>query len=196
MLGKFTATHTQGIPIPSEELTFFKLWDLKIMMTYWTILLAVETAETAAKEGGLFDFDATLPVMAVQFLILVVVLNAVFYKPLGKVIDDRAEYIRTNLLEAKERLSKAERLAKQYEQELGETRRKSQATIAAAQADAQKIAASKIAEAQQEAQGQREQAAQEIEAQKQAVMQTLEQEVDALSRQILEKLLGPELLAK
>ncbi len=134
--------------------------------------------------------------MAVQFLILVVVLNAVFYKPLGKVIDDRAEYIRTNLLEAKERLSKAERLAKQYEQELGETRRKSQATIAAAQADAQKIAASKIAEAQQEAQGQREQAAQEIEAQKQAVMQTLEQEVDALSRQILEKLLGPELLAK
>lgn len=59
-----------------------------------------------------------------------------------------------------------------------------------------KIAASKIAEAQQEAQGQREQAAQEIEAQKQAVMQTLEQEVDALSRQILEKLLGPELLAK
>jgi F-type H+-transporting ATPase subunit b len=165
-------------------------------MTHWTILLAVETAEAAAKEGGLFDFDATLPVMAVQFLILVVVLNAVFYKPLGKVIDDRAEYIRTNLLEAKERLSKAERLAKQYEQELGETRRKSQATIAAAQADAQKIAASKIAEAQQEAQGQREQAAQEIEAQKQAVMQTLEQEVDALSRQILEKLLGPELLAK
>ena len=159
-------------------------------------MLAVETAEAAAKEGGLFDFDATLPVMAVQFLILVVVLNAVFYKPLGKVIDDRAEYIRTNLLEAKERLSKAERLAKQYEQELGETRRKSQATIAAAQADAQKIAASKIAEAQQEAQGQREQAAQEIEAQKQAVMQTLEQEVDALSRQILEKLLGPELLAK
>lgn len=157
-------------------------------------MLAVETAETAAKEGGLFDFDATLPLMAVQFLVLVVVLNAVFYKPLGKAIDDRADYIRTNILQAKERLDKAEKLAKQYEQELGETRRKAQATIAAAQADAQKIAASKIAEAQQEAQAKREQAAQEIDAQKQELMQALEQEVDALSRQILEKLLGPELV--
>jgi F-type H+-transporting ATPase subunit b len=54
------------------------------IMTHWTILLAVETAETAAKEGGLFDFDATLPLMALQFLILVAVLNAVFYKPLTK----------------------------------------------------------------------------------------------------------------
>ncbi len=165
-------------------------------MTHWTILLAVEAAETAAKEGGLFDFDATLPLMAVQFLVLVVLLNAVFYKPLGKAIDERAEYIRTNLLQAKERLAKADNLAKQYEQELGETRRKAQATIAAAQADAQKIAASKVAEAQAEAQSKREQAAQEIEAQKQEVMQTLEQQVDALSRQILEKLLGPELVKK
>ena len=163
-------------------------------MTHWTILLAVETAETAAKEGGLFDFDATLPLMAVQFLILVVLLNTIFYKPLGKAIDERAEYIRTNLLQAKERIDKAQRLAKQYEQELGETRRKAQATIAAAQADAQKIGASKIAEAQQEAQAQREQAAQEIEAQKQVAMQELEQQVDGLSRQILEKLLGAELV--
>lgn len=163
-------------------------------MTHWTILLAVETAETAAKEGGLFDFDATLPLMAVQFLILVVLLNAIFYKPLGKAIDERAEYIRTNLLQAKERIEKAEKLAKQYEQELGETRRKAQATIAAAQADAQKNATTKITEAQQEAQTKREQAAQEIESQKQEVMQSLEKEVDALSRQILEKLLGPELV--
>jgi F-type H+-transporting ATPase subunit b len=163
-------------------------------MTYWTILLAVETAEAAAKEGGLFDFDATLPLMAVQFLLLVVVLNVVFYKPLGKAIDERAEYIRTNLLHARERISKADTLAKQYEQELGETRRKAQSTIAAAQADAQKIAASKIAEAQAEAQAEREKAAQEIETQKQEVMRALEQEVDALSRQILEKLLGAELV--
>lgn len=164
------------------------------IMTHWTILLAVETAETAAKEGGLFDFDATLPFMALQFLILVVVLNAVFYKPLTKAIDDRDEYIRKNLLEARERLAKAENLRKQYEQELGETRRKSQATIEAAQADAKKIAAEKMAQALQEAQGQREQANQEIEKQKAEAFASLEQQVDSLSRQILEKLLGPALV--
>lgn len=163
-------------------------------MTHWTILLAVETAETAAKEGGLFDFDATLPLMALQFILLVIVLNAVFYKPLTKAIDDRDDYIRKNLLEARERLTKSEKLTKQYEQELAETRRKSQATIAAAQADAQKITAQKMAQAQAEAQGKREQAMQEIEQQKSEAFASLEQEVDALTRQILEKLLGPELV--
>ncbi|MGB5963117.1 MAG: F0F1 ATP synthase subunit B' [Coleofasciculaceae cyanobacterium] len=164
------------------------------MMTHWTIFLAVEAAETAAKEGGLFDFDATLPLMALQFILLVVVLNAVFYKPLGKAIDDRDEFIRKNLLEAQERLAKTKNLTKQYEQELGETRRKSQATIAAAQADAQKIAAQKMAQAQAEAQAQREQAQTEIEKQKAEAFSSLEQQVDSLSRQILEKLLGAELV--
>ncbi|MBD1836165.1 F0F1 ATP synthase subunit B' [Trichocoleus sp. FACHB-90] len=160
-------------------------------MTHWTILLAVETA---TKEGGLFDLDATLPLMAVQFLILVAVLNVVFYKPLTKAIDERDNYVRKNLLEARERLSKAESLTKQYEQELAQTRRQSQETIAAAQAEADKIRAGKIAEAQAEATGEREQAAKEIEQQKQEAFQSLEQQVDALSRQILEKLLGPELV--
>jgi F-type H+-transporting ATPase subunit b len=164
------------------------------MMTHWTILLAVEAAETAGKEGGLFDFDATLPLMALQFLLLVVVLNAVFYKPLSKAIDDRAEFIRKNLLEAQERLAKTENLTKQYAQELGETRRKSQAIIAAAQADAQKTAQEKMQAAQAEAQTQREQAQQEIEQQKAEAMASLEQQVDTLSRQILEKLLGSVLV--
>ncbi|MGL5796158.1 MAG: F0F1 ATP synthase subunit B', partial [Waterburya sp.] len=37
----------------------------------------------------MFDFDATLPLMAVQFLLLTALLNAVFYKPLTKVLDER-----------------------------------------------------------------------------------------------------------
>lgn len=138
----------------------------------------------------MFDFDATLPLMAVQFLVLVAILNAVFFKPLLKVIDERSDYIRRNQVEAQERLSKAENLAKQYQEELAETRRQSQSIIAAAQADAQKIVAAKIAEAQEEARLQREQTQKELDQQKQEAMATLEQEVDSLSRQILGKLLG------
>jgi F-type H+-transporting ATPase subunit b len=152
------------------------------------ILLAVEAVAEEAK-GGLFDLDATLPLMAVQFLLLVAILNAVFYKPLGKAIDDRDEYIRTTQADAKERLLKAENLAKQYEQELAETRRQTQTVIAAAQADAQKIAAEKVAEAQREAQAQREQAQLELDRQKQEALQSLEQQVEALSQQIIDKLL-------
>ncbi|MCU0524721.1 MAG: F0F1 ATP synthase subunit B' [Elainella sp. Prado103] len=155
---------------------------------HWTILLAAEAAAEGGK-GGLFDIDATLPLMAVQFLILVALLNILFYKPIGKAIDDRDTYIRTNQADAQERLSKAESLAKQYEQELMDSRRQAQALIAEAEADAQKIAAQKLAEAQQEAQVQREQVQRELDQQKQEAMQSLEQQVDALSRQILDKLL-------
>lgn len=156
-------------------------------MTYWTLAV-----EAAAKEGGLFDFDATLPLMAIQFLLLAAVLNAVFYKPLGQALDQRADYIRTNQTEAREQISKAEHLAKQYEQELSETRKQSQAIIATAQSEAQKLAAQQIAEAQQEAQAQVQQAQQELEQQKQSAFSSLEHQVDTLSRQILEKLLGSQ----
>ncbi len=141
----------------------------------------------------MFDFNATLPLMALQFLLLAALLNAIFYKPLTKALDDRDNYIRNNQLGATERLAQAERLTKEYEQQLADARRQSQATIAAAQAEAQKITASRIAEAQQEAQAQREQASREIEEQKQQALSSLEQQVDALSRQILDKLLGPSL---
>jgi F-type H+-transporting ATPase subunit b len=158
-------------------------------MIYSTMLLAAEAAAEGGK-GGLFDIDATLPVMAIQFLVLVAVLNALFYKPIGKAIDDRDALIRSNQADAKERLSKAEAMAKQYEQDLADTRRQAQKVIADAQADAQQIAAQQMAQAQQEAQVQREQAQQELDQQKQVALQSLEQQVDALSRQILEKLLG------
>ena len=134
--------------------------------------------------------------MAIQFLILVLILNATFYKPLGTAIDQRNDYVRKNQLDAQERLAKAEQMAKQYEQELAAARKRSQTIVAEAQADAQKIAAEKMAEAQREAQAQREQASQEIEQQKQAAMASLQQQVDALSRQILEKLLGAESMAQ
>ncbi|MBW4667128.1 MAG: F0F1 ATP synthase subunit B' [Cyanomargarita calcarea GSE-NOS-MK-12-04C] len=162
-------------------------------MTHWITLLAVEKV---AKEGGLFDLDATLPLMAIQFLLLALILNATFYKPLGAAIDGRNEYIRNNQLEAQERLSKAEKLAQQYEQELAGARKQAQAAIAQAQAEGQKVAATKIAAAQKEAQAQREQAASEIEQQKQQALSSLEKEVDSLSRQILEKLLGADLVSR
>ncbi|MBE9231453.1 MAG: F0F1 ATP synthase subunit B' [Cuspidothrix sp.] len=142
----------------------------------------------------MFDFDATLPLMALQFLLLAALLNVIFYKPLTKVLDERDNYIRTNNLDARERLAKAESLTKEYEQQLASARRQSQVTIETAQNEAKKITAQKIAQAQQEAQVQREQAAREIEQQKQAAMATLEAQVDALSNQILEKLLGQALV--
>jgi F-type H+-transporting ATPase subunit b len=157
----------------------------RMMDSIW--LLAVEAVEEG---GGLFDLDATLPLMAVQFVVLAVLLNALFYKPLGNAIDERDSYIQRNKVDAAERLAKAEQIAKEYQQALAETRRNAQSVIAEAQEAAQKAATEIIAEAQQEAQTQREKAQQEIDQQKQVAMVALEQQVDHLSEQIVQKLLG------
>ena len=142
----------------------------------------------------MFDIDATLPLMAVQILILVALLNAVFFKPFGKVLDERSEYVRDKRLSAQERLDKSKQLAAQYEQELSDTRKQAQSIVASAQDEAQKLASEQIMEAQQEAQRQREAAQKEIDTQKESAMATLEQQVDTLSNQIVDKLLSASAL--
>ncbi len=137
----------------------------------------------------MFDFDATLPLMMAQFIALVILMNAVFFKPLTKVITDREDYVRNNKTGAQEQLEQATKLANQYEQELADTRRQSQATIVSAQEEAQKIAQQEIAEVQQQIKAELQQAQLELEQQKQSAFQTLEGQVNTLSNQILDKLL-------
>ena len=79
--------------------------------------------------GGLFDFDATLPLVAIQFLLLMVILNIILYNPLLTVIDERKEYILTNLSKASETLVEANELTTKYEQELDSVRKKAQLEI-------------------------------------------------------------------
>ena len=55
--------------------------------------------------GGLFDINATLPLVAIQFILLMVILNVILYSPLLTVIEERKEYILNNLAKASEILA-------------------------------------------------------------------------------------------
>jgi len=83
--------------------------------------------------GGLFDFDATLPLVAIQFLLLMVILNVILYNPLLTIIEERKEYILTNLSEASKILAEANQLTTQYEQELDNVRKEAQLEITKSQ---------------------------------------------------------------
>ena len=79
--------------------------------------------------GGLFDIDATLPLVAIQFILLMVILNIILYSPLLTIIEERKEYILTNLGKASELLSEANKLIAQYEEELNSVRKEAQLEI-------------------------------------------------------------------
>jgi F-type H+-transporting ATPase subunit b len=79
--------------------------------------------------GGLFDFNLTLPLVIIQFVLLTVILNVILYNPLLTIIEERKEYILTNLGKASELLSEANKLTAQYEQELTNVRKEAQLEI-------------------------------------------------------------------
>ena len=79
--------------------------------------------------GGLFDINATLPLVAIQFVLLTVILNIILYNPLLTIIEERKEYILTNLSKASEILAEANKLTEQYEQELTSVRKEAQLEI-------------------------------------------------------------------
>lgn len=95
------------------------------MVNFSTLLLSSEISGP----GGLFDFDATLPLVAIQFILLMVILNIVFYNPLLVAITERNDFILNNLAKASEVLTKANGLTAQYEQELTSIRKEAQLEI-------------------------------------------------------------------
>jgi F-type H+-transporting ATPase subunit b len=96
------------------------------MVNFSTLILS---SEEISGPGGLFDIGATLPLVAIQFLLLMIVLNAILYSPLLTIMQERKEYILTNLGKASELLAEARNMTTQYEQELSSVRKEAQLEI-------------------------------------------------------------------
>jgi F-type H+-transporting ATPase subunit b len=163
-------------------------------MTNTLFSLALQAVSTES-EGGLFDFNATLPLMAIQILLLMVVLNIIFYKPIGQVLDERDEWIRKQLTQASEMLMKAETITKQYELDLSHERREAQSIIALAQKGAQEIVAMEIKQAQKDTEQLVTEATNQLNSQKEKALKALEEQVSSLSEQIKNKLIDKQLIS-
>ena len=82
-----------------------------------SIYLAVEE-----KTGGLFDFDGTFIVIALQTVILSAVLKSILFNPLLNNIEERTKYVNNNLVKASEILKEAEKLLMEYEVSISRAR--------------------------------------------------------------------------
>ena len=144
--------------------------------------------------GGLFDFNATLPLMALQIIALTTILTFVFFKPVGSLLEERETLISSNLTTASERLLKADELYRQYDEQLKDARKNAQGVILIAETEAKEIVASEIAQARKDAASLIEKTNRDLEAQKDLALEKLETQVDELSDLIKEKLLGKEVI--
>ena len=92
-----------------------------------------------ASEGGLFDFDATLPLMAVQVVLLTFILNTLFFKPVGRVVEEREDYVTTSRAQAKQKLAEVEQLEADLKNQLKQARKAAQKVISEAEEDSDKL---------------------------------------------------------
>ncbi len=143
-----------------------------------------------ASEGGLFDFDATLPLMAAQVVLLTYILNALFFKPVGKVVEEREDYVLTSRAEAKKKLAEVEKLETDLKNQLKGARQAAQKVIAEAEDDSDKLYKEALSLANSEANASREKVRREIDSQRESALNQLKSDADKLGDLIVQKLLA------
>lgn len=157
-------------------------------MTSW-LLLAEAGATAGSPEGGLFDLDATLPLMALQVVILTFILNSLFFRPVGKAVEDREGYIATSRTQAKEKLAQVQRLEADLKGQLKGARLEAQKLILEAEQDSDRLYREALAVAQADAIASRESARSKIDAQRADALSVLEADADRLADLIVDRLL-------
>jgi len=159
-------------------------------MTSWLLLAEAGASAAGTPEGGLFDLDATLPLMALQVVILTFILNALFFRPVGKAVEDREGYISTSRAEAKEKLAQAERLEADLKAQLKEARLESQRLIVEAEQEVDRLYRAALADATAEANASRESARRQIDSERDTALTQLVKDADDLGELIVSRLLA------
>ena len=147
-------------------------------------------AEAGVPEGGLFDLDATLPLMAVQVVLLTFLLNALFFRPVGKVVEEREGFISTSRADAKQKLAEVQKLETELAEQLKGARQAAQAVVTEAEQEVDRLYREAIAQAEAEANRSKEESRRAIETERETARTQLQGQVDQLSSTIIDRLLA------
>ncbi len=148
------------------------------------ILLAEET-----QKGVLFDIGPTLPLVAIQFLMLMFILNILLYNPLLTLINERNEYVLDNLNKASEMTLAAKELNVKYESELIITKKEAKLEITELQKIQQEKFNNELKVSQKDIETLIQTVLESFNTKKVITLNNLENEIKILSSQMLNKLL-------
>lgn len=134
-------------------------------------------------------FDLTILVQVISFLLLVWILGKVAWKPLMKMMEQRRNYIETNLLNAENERKQAEQIRQEYQAEMLKARQDAQEIIAKATKISEERAAEMIIAARSEAEKIKHSTMQDIEREKARAIAEVRAQVADLSVSIAEKII-------
>jgi len=126
----------------------------------------------------------------INFLILLIVLRVVFYKPVLGMLDRRNEEIRSNLDEAAKAREEADRLHREYEERLKGARNEAQQIVDRAHRFAEEAREKINAQANEEAEHTLERAEERIRRERDRALEDLRREAAELALMAAAKVLG------
>ncbi|MBR1461125.1 hypothetical protein IJ596_05785, partial [bacterium] len=78
----------------------------------------------------MFEFNATLIVAMISFVVFMLVMNAVFYRPILEIIRKRDDLVNQNYKEAKELADKAKEINNEYQTSLNSEKERNRVLVA------------------------------------------------------------------
>ena len=142
-----------------------------------------------ATEGGLFDINATLPLMAIQVVALTYILNSLFFKPVGNIVEKREKFVSNNIIEAKNKLSEVKKLEADLMTQLQSARPEAQRIVGEAENESDKLYKEALELGNNEANPSKEKPRLEIESQTSSARDQLSKQSDDLSKLIVNRLI-------
>lgn len=138
----------------------------------------------------MIDINATLVAQMLNFLILVVVLRLVAYKPIVKMLEERSQRIAGSIKKADEDAAAAEATLKEYKAQLATARAKAQEIMDKAEKRAQDEHAEKIQATQAEIKQMKENAEEQIQRERAQAVEVLKGQMVALSMAAAQKIVS------
>lgn len=136
------------------------------------------------------EFNATFIVSAISFVVFSIIMNAIFYKPLAKVVEQRETFVKKTLEEAKQNATKSESIIKDKEKKIEKTKQDAKKIIVDKTEEVKSHKATLAAEAQQKAVNVIESAKDELQKSQEEAQKVLAEESEKLAMEISSKLLG------
>nr|NP_045038.1 ATP synthase CF0 B' subunit [Cyanidium caldarium]Q9TM29.1 RecName: Full=ATP synthase subunit b', chloroplastic; AltName: Full=ATP synthase F(0) sector subunit b'; AltName: Full=ATPase subunit II [Cyanidium caldarium]AAF13008.1 unknown [Cyanidium caldarium]WDB00165.1 ATP synthase CF0 B' subunit [Cyanidium caldarium] len=147
---------------------------------------------SSEESGGLFDFDATLPLMASQFLLIMLILDITFYKPINKVLKDRENYILKTLESATQISEKTKETLARYEEVILKSKKESQQLIDSIKTKTEHDIVNELIQTQNSTREFISKSIKELYRKKEQTLKVLEEDTENLSDKIYLKLINPK----
>lgn len=136
------------------------------------------------------EFNATFIVSAISFILFTIIMNAIFYKPLDKIVTERHRVIDEHYEEAKAKKERAQAILTDKERKLENTKHDAKRIIADKANEVKAQKSSMTAEAQQSAAKTIDGAKEKLHKSKDEAQEVLSDSVVSLAQDISSKILG------